>query len=217
MPATERRVTPNDDSACRLFVVRHGQSTWNADGRWQGRADPPLSELGARQAEDVVSVLHRRFGTQLPVSGIWASPLMRAHQTADIIGRGLGLDLDFDARLQEVDAGEWTGLTRAEIEAGWPGYLAEYRRPPGFESHEDLVARSLEVLGEIAAEAIGKVLVITHGGVIGAVERHLGATWERTPNLGGRELVVSLGGLDLGDRFLLIDPDDVEVTTPRQI
>jgi broad specificity phosphatase PhoE len=210
-------VTPNDASTCRLLLVRHGQSTWNADGRWQGRADPPLSDLGERQAEDVVSVLHRRFGEHLPVSRIWASPLTRAHQTADIIGRGLELDLDFDARLQEVDAGEWTGLTRAEIEAGWPGFLGEYRRPPGFESHEHLVARALDVLGAIAAESTGKVLVVTHGGVIGAVERHLGATWERTPNLGGRELLVGPDGLELGDRFLLIDPDDVEVTIPRQI
>ncbi len=210
-------MTTNTESACRLFLVRHGQSTWNADGRWQGRADPPLSELGARQAEDVVSVLHRRFGENMPVSRIWASPLMRAHQTADIIGRGLGLDLDFDPRLQEVDAGEWTGLTRDEIDAAWPGYLAEYKRPPGFETHDDLVARALEVLGEIAAESTGKVLIITHGGVIGAVERHLGAEWERTPNLGGRELIAGAGGLELGERFLLIDPDDVEVTIPTQI
>lgn len=210
-------MTTNAESACRLFLVRHGQSTWNADGRWQGHADPPLSELGARQAEDVVSVLHRRFGENMPVSRIWASPLIRAHQTADIIGRGLGLDLDFDSRLQEVDAGEWTGLTRDEIDADWPGYLAEYKRPPGFETHDALVARALEVLGEIAAESSGKVLIITHGGVIGAVERHLGAEWERTPNLGGRELIVAPDGLELGERFLLIDPDDVEVTVPRQI
>ena len=61
------------------------------------------------------------------------------------------------------------------------------------------------------------VLVVTHGGVIGAVERHLEAGWERTPNLGGREVVAHAGRLELGDRFLLLDPDDVEVTTPRQI
>ena len=61
------------------------------------------------------------------------------------------------------------------------------------------------------------MLIVTHGGVIGAVERHLGAEWERTPNLGGRELIVAPDGLELGERFLLIDPDDVEVTVPRQI
>jgi probable phosphoglycerate mutase len=59
--------------------------------------------------------------------------------------------------------------------------------------------------------------VVTHGGVIGAVERHLGAPWERTPNLGGREVHARADGLELADRFLLLDPDDVEVTTPRQV
>lgn len=200
-----------------ILLVRHGQSTWNAEGRWQGRADPPLSELGERQAEDVVKVLHTRAASGPSIGRIWSSPLMRAHQTADIIGRGLGLDLDFDPRLQEVDAGEWTGLTRDEIEGAWPGYLAEHRRPPGFESHDHLRARALEALGEIAAEVTGKVLVVTHGGVIGAVERFLEAEWERTPNLGGREIVYGEHGLGLGERVLLLDPDDVEVTTPRQI
>lgn len=202
----------------RFLLARHGQSTWNADGRWQGRADPPLSELGERQAADAVVVLHKRVTNGLSVDRVWASSLQRARRTAGIIGAGIALDVEVDARLQEVDAGEWTGLTRDEIETGWPGYLAEYRRPPGFETHEHLVARALEALGEIAAAAgDATVLVVTHGGVIGAVERHLDADWERTPNLGGREVTVAGADLELGDRFLLLDPDDVEVTTPHQI
>jgi broad specificity phosphatase PhoE len=215
MPATEPVVRP-DAPARKLLIVRHGQSTWNADGRWQGRADPPLSELGERQAEDVIKVLHARASGR-PAARIWSSPLMRAHQTADIIGRGLGLDIDFDPRLQEVHAGEWTGLTRDEIEAGWPGYLSDHRRPPGFEAHEDLLARALEVLDEIVAEATETVLVVTHGGVIRVVERHLGADPAPVPNLGGRLLHHGPGGLELGERVLLLDPDDVEVTTPHQI
>jgi probable phosphoglycerate mutase len=203
----------------RFLLARHGQSTWNADGRWQGRADPPLSELGERQAADVIVVLHERASDGAAIDRIWASPLRRAHRTAEIIGAGLGLDVEVDPRLQEVDAGEWTGLTRTEIEVDWPGYLAAHRRPPGFETHEHLLARSLEALGDIAATAGDEtVLVVTHGGVIGAVERHLEADWVRSPNLGGREVVHrGADGLELGERFLLIDPDDVEVTTPRQI
>jgi probable phosphoglycerate mutase len=208
----------------RLLLVRHGQSTWNADGRWQGRADPPLSELGEQQAADVVAVLHRRTDG-VRVDRIWASPLQRAQRTAEIVAGGLGLEVAFDERLQEVDAGEWTGLTRAEIEAEWPGYLDEHRRPPGFEDREHLAARALAALADISTVAPGAtVLVVTHGGVIGAVERHLGAPWERTPNLGGRELTTTGedggergDGLVLGERFLLLDPGDVEVTTPRQL
>lgn len=202
----------------RFLLARHGQSTWNADGRWQGRADPPLSELGERQAADGIVGLQQRAASGLSVDRIWASTLLRARRTAEIIAAGLALDVEVDSRLQEVDAGEWTGLTRAEIEADWPGYLADHNRPPGFETSEHLAARALEALGDIATAAGDEtVLVVTHGGVIGAVERHLDAGWERTPNLGGREIVARDGALELGERFLLLDPDDVEVTTPRQI
>jgi broad specificity phosphatase PhoE len=203
----------------RLLLVRHGQSTWNAEGRWQGRADPPLSELGERQAADVLVVLHARAADGTRVERLWASPLVRARRTAEIIGEGLGLEVATDTRLKEVDAGEWTGLTRAEIEAAWPDYLEHQRRPPGFEDREHLAARALAALEEIAAACPGEtVLVVSHGGVIGAVERHLGAPWERTPNLGGREVHHrGPGALALGERFLLLDPDDVEVTTPRQL
>jgi probable phosphoglycerate mutase len=202
----------------RLFLARHGQSVWNAEGRWQGQADPPLSELGASQAADAITVLSRPGSSFPAVDAVWASPLRRAHRTASIIAAGLGLDVATDLRLQEVDAGEWSGRTRPEIEAEWPGYLAEQKRPPGFESHESLAARALAAIADIAAAAPGRVvLVVTHGGVIGAVERHLGAPWERSPNLGGREVVAGPAGLQLGERFLLLDPEDVEVTTPKQV
>ena len=203
----------------RLLLARHGQSVWNAEGRWQGQADPPLSELGERQAADAVDVL-TRDGSALPrIDVIWASPLQRARRTAEIIAGGLGLDVTTDLRLQEVDAGEWSGRTRAEIEAEWPGYLEAQRRPPGFEARGHLTARALEAVADIAAAAPTRtVLVVTHGGLIGAVEHHLGAPWERSPNLGGRTVVNDgSGALELGDRFLLLDPEDVEVTTPRQV
>jgi len=202
----------------RLLLVRHGQSTWNADGRWQGRADPPLSELGERQAADVAVVLERRRdGTR--VDRIWASTLGRARQTAVIIGGPLGLDPVVDIRLEERDAGEWTGKTRFEIEKEWPGYLDEHRRPPGFEHDETLLVRALAALqdmaGSLQAGVIG--LVVTHAGVIRAVERELGGKSDPVPNLGGRELVMGAGGLELGERLLLLDPAAVEVTTPNQI
>jgi broad specificity phosphatase PhoE len=202
----------------RLLLVRHGQSTWNADGRWQGRADPPLSELGIRQAEAVAEAVVPGGSTGLEITGVWTSPLERARRTAEIVSERLGTSLNVDARLEERDAGEWTGLTRVEIEAAWPGYLAEYRRPPAFELDEMLVVRALEALEAIASAAgSGPVLVITHAGVIRGVERHLGAESEPVPNLGGREVLRAGPGLELGDRILLVDPAAVEVTTPRQI
>ncbi|MGZ6967788.1 MAG: histidine phosphatase family protein [Acidimicrobiia bacterium] len=208
--------TPN---RVRILLARHGQSTWNAAGRWQGRADPPLSELGQRQAEDVVTVLHSEREQGSTIGGIWASPLQRARQTAEIIGRGIGLGVDTDERLQEWDAGEWTGLTRVEIEDRWPGYLTERRRPPGFETDGAVIERALSAIQAIvAASNPGTVLVVTHGGLIRSIERHL-ETPEAppVPNLGARELFSGVAGMELGERVLLLDPDDVEVTTPRQM
>ncbi len=202
----------------RLLLVRHGQSTWNAEGRWQGRADPPLSELGVRQAEAVAGALAGERTTAYEIGALWTSPLERARQTAVIVGARIGLEVSEDARLEERDAGEWTGLTRVEIEEVWPGYLGEYRRPPSFELDEPLVVRAVEALTEIASASGGATgLVITHAGVIRAVERHLGGESQPVPNLGGRELVGRDGGLELGDQLLLVDPAAVEVTIPRQI
>lgn len=197
----------------RILLVRHGQSTWNAGGRWQGRADPPLSELGERQVADAIGSEHARG-----VEHVWASPLVRARRTAEVVGAALGLDVRVDDRLMERDAGEWTGLTRDEIESGWPGFLAARDRPAGFEADDEIASRALEVLHEIAAAAAGAtVLAVSHGGLIRVVERHLGRETPPVENLGGRELVASAGSLVLGSRLLLIDPARVEVTTPRQL
>jgi probable phosphoglycerate mutase len=194
----------------RLLLVRHGQSTWNADGRWQGQANPPLTELGERQAFDAAA----RVGM---VDAVYASDLDRAARTAEIIAGQLGADVMVDARLRERHAGPWEGCTRAEIEAGWPGMLASGERPEGYEDDVHVIARALVSLTEIAGmHEGGDVLIVTHGGVVRAVERHLGAEDGLLPNLGGRW--VFWGGPDgavLGDRVELI-PED-EITRPQQI
>ncbi|MCU0309818.1 MAG: histidine phosphatase family protein [Acidimicrobiales bacterium] len=193
-----------------LLLVRHGQSEWNALGRWQGRADPPLTELGRRQAFHAAA----RVGS---VDVICASPLQRALDTARIISEQLGVGpVVVDPDLAERDAGEWQGLTRVEIEQQWPGYLAADRRPPGYEVHETLLARARGALDRIHHEFEGgEVLVLTHGGLIGAVEHDAGLPWERMPNLGGRWVAHHGDHLAVGDRLVLVDDD--ELTVPTQI
>jgi broad specificity phosphatase PhoE len=195
----------------RILVVRHGQSTWNADGRWQGQADPPLSVLGIAQAEAAARAVDG-------VDAIWASDLVRARHTASILAAPRGLDVVADARLRERDAGEWTGLTRAEIEEQYPGALADRRRPPGFEADDVLVVRALAALRDLADALVGgTAVVVTHGGVILAVERHHGEARTPVANLEGRWLEADgSGAFRLGDRQILFDPDAVEVTTPGQ-
>lgn len=194
----------------RLLLVRHGESEWNAIGRWQGWADPPLTELGRRQA----FVAARAVGA---VDAIVSSDLARARETAEVIAAELGIGpVVVHASLRERDAGPWTGMTRREIEAEWPGYLERGERPPGYEQDEALLERVVPAL--LALEPAGEaVLVVTHGGVIGAVDRCLGQTHLRTPNLGGRFVDVVDGRLHPGAPVLLVDEHDVHVTAPPEV
>lgn len=195
----------------RMLLVRHGQSEWNAAGRWQGQADPPLTGLGRAQAR----VASQRVGA---VDVVVASDLLRAVETAGVIATELGVGpVVVEEGLRETDAGEWSGLTKAEIERDWPGYLEARRRPPGFEDREAFRARVQDALARVVeAYAGATVLVVTHGGVIYDVEDHLGATFARIPNLGGRHLAHTDARYQLGERVLLVDDDDLR-TVPSQI
>jgi broad specificity phosphatase PhoE len=194
----------------RVLLVRHGQSEWNASGRWQGQADPPLTNLGRLQAREAADALGA-------LDAVWASDLQRAAETAVIIANGLGVGpVVLDEDLRERDAGEWSGLTRAEIEERFPGYLADHRRPPGWEDDERLLARALRVLHRIGEEVPGgDVVAVTHGGLIYNLEAHLGEDMTRIGNVEGRYVLVEGERLTLGERLMLAEPADV--TIPRQI
>jgi probable phosphoglycerate mutase len=194
----------------RILLVRHGQSQWNADGRWQGQADPPLSELGEQQAIAAA----RAAGM---IDAIYTSDLVRARRTAELIADQLGSDVADDPRLRERRAGDWEGRTRAEIDEGWPGYLETGRRPAGYEPDESVLARVRAALASIVTAHDGDVLVITHGGVVRVMERHLGGDGDGLliPNLGGRWLHHDGATLRLGSRVVLLD--ESQVTRPQQL
>ena len=185
----------------RLLVVRHGQSEWNATGRWQGRADPPLTDEGRRQSK----VAGGALGT---FDAVVASPLLRAAETATIIAERLGIGpVLTDPDLVERDAGEWQGLTRSQIQEEWPGFLDDGRRPPGYEPGDAMLTRTLSVLERISERmGDGDVLVVSHGGVVYALEEACGEPWRRLPNLGARWFEVSGGDLSAGPRVDLV-PD----------
>jgi broad specificity phosphatase PhoE len=203
----------------RVLLVRHGQSEWNAQGRWQGQADPALSELGRTQARHAA----RSVGA---VDAIISSDLQRATETAAILSAELGIGpVLTDPDLRERHAGEWQGLTRAEIHQGWPGYLDapdgaagwEPRRPPGWEPDGSVLARATTALIRIHETiAGGDALVVTHAGLIYAVEGSLGHPFERIGNLAGRWVEVGPRGPGaLGERVVLVDPS--ELTVPDQL
>jgi probable phosphoglycerate mutase len=193
-----------------MLLVRHGQSEWNASGRWQGRADPPLTDLGRTQA------LHAARAIGM-VDAIYSSPLGRAAETAAIIGAELGVGpVIILEDLQERDAGEFSGLTRAQIDEQYPGFLANGDRPPAWEHDEPLMVRTSAVLAVIAAEVgDGDVLVVTHGGVVMNLEHHLGGGRHRLANLGGRWVDRDGTRFALGDRVELLPQG--ELTVPDQI
>ena len=196
----------------RLLLTRHAESEWNALGRWQGQADPPLSEQGRRQAAAAAAAVGM-------VDAIVSSTLERAAHTAAIIAETVGVGPVLAAPdLVERDAGPWSGLTKAEIEVDYPGYLAAERRPDGYEPDRPFLERILAGLSAIRAAGPGReVLVVTQAGVIYAREAHRGFAFERIPNLGGRWIEVDEGGLSAGDRLLRIDPDSTTLQEPETL
>lgn len=183
-----------------LLVVRHAQSVWNLEGRWQGHADPPLSAEGAAQARAAAAAL-------TGVERIVTSDLVRARATAEIIAETLDTrPVIVDARWRERDIGLWQGLTTQEIHAQYPGDLAVGEYPPGWEGDESLSSRALEAINALAEGADGgEVLVVTHAGVIYSLERYFGHSFERIGNLGGRRILAQRGEVRFAERIALTD------------
>jgi probable phosphoglycerate mutase len=209
----------------RLLLVRHGESIWNADGRWQGQADPPLTERGRSQAAAAAAAI----GT---IDAIVTSDLERAADTGAIIARILGIEpVVTEPRLRERDAGSLSGLTRPEIHDAFPGLLPD--DPAGYQPGDDGHPRwphdwesdaALWERVEVALVALGRlvpdgdVLVVTHGGVMYAIERHLGAPDRgRLSNLGAVWIEVVDDRLVIGERMDLIDPSQATAIEPDRI
>lgn len=197
----------------KLLLVRHGQSEWNALGRWQGKANPPLTDLGKEQALIAAK--------KLPDFSILASSdLVRARETAEIFAKAHDKDSNdilIEPQVQERDAGEFSGLTRDEIDKKFPGYLAQNRWPSGWEPDDVLIKRLREGLGRIITSSTesDSIVVVTHGGCIYALESLLGEEYRRISNLGGRWFELIDDEFYLGERIQLLDPD--EETYPDQI
>jgi len=187
----------------KLLIIRHGQSEWNALGRWQGQADPPLTNLGENQAKKAT----RKLGL---FDSILSSPLKRAKNTASIISEIMGVGpITTEIDLMERDAGPWQGLTRIEIENGWPGFLESGQRPDGYESNSDLLLRVFAVLRKISESSKNSdsVLIISHAGITHALENLHNQPSMKVPNLGGRWVEFDDQNLIMGKRVSLVTED----------
>lgn len=143
-----------------LLLVRHGETDWNAERRWQGHADVPLNERGREQA---TALADRLAGD--PIDAIYSSDLARARDTAAAVGDRLGVPVIADPALREIDVGSREGLTWEQTgEREWDG-----------EAKDDHAARILDAIRRIAQHHPGeRVLVVTHGGSMRRVHEHLG-------------------------------------------
>jgi broad specificity phosphatase PhoE len=146
-----------------LAFVRHGESTWIAEGRFQGQANPPLSELGRQQAAGVAQLMAPPRPGFLPLPaapplGIWCSPLARAAETAQLVARAQGPDVpvEVDPGLAELAQGDWEGLFQTEVRERYPDELAAWRRDPVH--HQAPGGEPLLAADERAAAALGRIL-----------------------------------------------------------
>jgi broad specificity phosphatase PhoE len=159
MPSPERH----------LLLVRHGETDWNAAGRWQGQRDVPLNATGRAQAFALAARL-RGEGLR----AIATSDLCRARGTAEIVGEALGLEVALvDVALRERAYGKWEGLTRCECAVRFPQEWARHvsdprTPPPGGESTDALLARILPAILRTAEHLASPALLVTHGGVMRA-------------------------------------------------
>lgn len=172
----------------RVVLVRHGETDWNAEGRYQGQSNVALNATGMAQARDVA----RRLRTER-LDAIYTSDLTRAVQTAEAVAGETGAPIHFDVRLREIDQGEWEGLLLAEIEARYAEAFRRRRldplgtRPPGGESVGEVRQRVLEALREIhRVHPNGTVAVVSHGLAIALIKVHLARlpverVWDHIP------------------------------------
>ena len=163
--------------ATTLVLIRHGETDWNRENRFQGHADTPLNETGRAQAR----VLAGDLSTE-GFAAVYTSPLLRAAETARIVAAPHGLQPIAEPALKEVDVGSWSGLTRTEVETRFPDGFARWLEfGHGWddgETYDELGVRVLTGLLTIAAsQPDAAILAVTHGGPI----RSALAASERVP------------------------------------
>lgn len=156
-----------------LWLIRHGQTDWNIEGRFQGQTDLPLNPQGLIQAETLARQLLEQG---IHFTAVYTSDLMRARMTAETLARHLRLPLYPDARLREAHLGEWEGKLFTEIKANFPDWLERRRQDPAYplapggENMIQLAGRISKAASEIArAHAGQRVLIVSHGLTLAAL------------------------------------------------
>lgn len=156
-----------------ILLARHGETEFNRERRFQGQIDVPLTDRGREQARELAAAVGDEG-----IAALWASPLVRARETAAIVGAALGLEPRLDDRLKEMDVGAWAGRLKDEIEAedagAWRRWQAagEDWRFPGGESLGEQQERVVAALVDITQANVLPALVVCHRGVVRCALAH---------------------------------------------
>lgn len=181
-----------------LYLVRHGQTDWNVEGRWQGQADVPLNEIGRQQAAQIAHSL-----SEVGLAAIYSSDLARARETAGALARLTGLEVKLDPRLREIHQGQWQGLLVSDIQERY-GQEFQRRRddplnvaPPGGETVLQVRERVVDAIEDIVGQhPDARVAVVSHGFALAVIQVHyqnrpVTDAWELIPqNNEWRELII---------------------------
>jgi broad specificity phosphatase PhoE len=169
-----------------VYLARHGQTAYNLEGRFQGRQPVPLDELGREQAHELAE-----RAAEHGFAALWASTLLRAHETAEIVAARIGLEPIYDERFVETDAGDWTDRPFSEVQAESPELFTKFFTGdpsfafPGGESFAQQEVRVGAGLDDVEASAL-PALVVCHGMVIRAALSVRAGHWlpngQRVPN-----------------------------------
>jgi probable phosphoglycerate mutase len=167
----------------RLLIWRHGRTEWNASGRMQGQSDVALDEIGVRQAHEAAPLLAAEEPT-----AIYSSDLVRARDTAEVLGGLVGLTVMVDARFREAYFGPWQGLTSEQIAEAYPDEFSLWRQGKGFsvegaEQHAEVATRMLAGIDDALDATEGTLVVVTHGA---AARRAVGALLDWPDEVVGR-------------------------------
>jgi len=190
----------------KLFLIRHGQTSWNVEGRYQGDQDIELNSTGIMQAG-----LAAKYLSRVGFSNIYSSPLSRTMETARIINRRRGLEIKVMQDLKEMDFGKWEGMKFEEINStyniDYQKWLDDpYRnRPTGGEDFQELTDRTTAAIDRIVAENSdgSSVAVSTHGGVILSLLVHwLQIPLDRWKSIIQRQAAINIAVIDKGFPYI---------------
>ncbi|MEW5721334.1 MAG: histidine phosphatase family protein [Chloroflexota bacterium] len=201
-----------------LVLIRHGQTDWNVEGRWQGQTDLPLNDRGRQEAQRVAQDLGA-----FEFAALYSSDLRRALETAQIIGAALGLAVTPERRLREINLGVWQGMLSTDIRARYPDAFRQWHtspltvHPPDGEDITALAARVIQAVNEIITRHPGqRIGIVAHELPIAVVRcRAMDVGLERLrsmiPATGASQQVIVTGGLT----WAVSKPDGAKVNNDR--